>query len=345
MNILVTGGAGYIGSHMVKLLLERGHQVSVLDNLSTGHAESVLCDDLIVDDIGSAQLDAVFESRNIDAVMHFAALIQVGDSVKSPADYYKTNVAGSLNLLDAMRRHGVQRLIFSSTAAVYGNPVTLPIREDQAKLPINPYGATKWMIEQALAHYRLAYGLRSISLRYFNAAGADPDGLLGSRHLRETHLIPLLMQAMSGRGKALSVFGNDYDTRDGTCLRDYVHVCDLCDAHLLALGALDGDAAGAAYNLGSGEGATVREMLDAADRVIGSPVPIRMLGRREGDPASLLADSSAAQRELGWQPQRSGIDTILRDAWAWENKLCGYLPSMQAMRNSAGDLRSTANSC
>lgn len=343
MKILVTGGAGYIGSHMVKLLLERGHQVSVLDNLSTGHAESVLCDDLIVDDIGSARLDEVFESRSFDAVMHFAALIQVGESVSHPGDYYKTNVAGSLNLLEAMGRYGVRRLIFSSTAAVYGNPVALPIREDSAKLPINPYGATKWMIEQALAHYRAAYGLRSISLRYFNAAGADPDGLLGSRHVLETHLIPLLMQAMSGRGKALNVYGNDYDTRDGTCLRDYVHVSDLCDAHLLALGALDGGAAGAAYNLGSGEGATVREMLDAADRVIGSPVPIRMLGRREGDPASLLADSTAAQNELGWQPRRSGIDTILRDAWAWENKLCGYPPSMSMTRRSATDQQRSAN--
>lgn len=325
MKILVTGGAGYIGSHMVKLLLCSGHQVTVLDDLSSGHEQSVLCDDFVISTIGSADLDNIFESRSFEAVMHFAALIQVGDSVRSPAEYYRTNVAGTLNLLDAMSRHDIKRLIFSSTAAVYGNPVSLPIHEDQMKSPINPYGATKWMIEQALAHYRAAYGLRSISLRYFNAAGADPDGLLGSRHVRETHLVPLLMQALSGRGKDLSVFGNDYDTRDGTCLRDYVHVSDLCDAHLLALEALDGGTARAAYNLGSGEGCTVKEALEAADRVTGRRVPFQMHGRREGDPASLLADSAAARNELGWQPRRSTMETIIADAWAWEQRLCTFL--------------------
>lgn len=339
MKVLVTGGAGYIGSHMVKLLLERGHAVTVLDNLSSGHEQSVLCDDLVIDDIASPRLDSLFASRGFDAVMHFAALIQVGDSVRSPAEYYQTNVAGSLQLLETIRRHGVQRLIFSSTAAVYGNPAVLPIDEDQPKRPINPYGATKWMIEQALAHYRAAYGLRSVSLRYFNAAGADPDGLLGSRHARETHLVPLLMQALSGRGKELSVFGDDYATRDGTCLRDYVHVSDLCDAHLLALDAIDRGDPRAAYNLGSGAGCTVKEAIDAAARVTGRTVPVRMQGRREGDPASLLADSASAQSELGWQPQRSQIDTIIRDAWAWERRLCAFdPPTTQSMRGDAGGL-------
>lgn len=320
MNILVTGGAGYIGSHMVKLLLERGHAVTVLDNLSTGHAESVLAYDFVREDLCSTHLDEVFGSRAIDAVLHFAALIQVGDSVRMPAQYYQTNVTGTLNLLDAMVRHQVRRLIFSSTAAVYGNPVALPIREDHTKLPINPYGASKWMVEQALAHYGAAYGLKSISLRYFNAAGADPGGRLGTRHERETHLIPLLVQAVSGRGPALSVFGEDYSTRDGTCLRDYVHVSDLCSAHLLALDALERGDAQLAYNLGSGTGFTVREILDTAATVIGQAVPVRMMGRRAGDPATLLADANAARDELGWKPQHSDIATILRHAWAWEQK-------------------------
>lgn len=321
MHILVTGGAGYIGSHMVKHLLERGHQVTVLDDLSTGHAGAVLCDDLVIGDIGGLELDALFRTRPIDAVMHFAALIQVGDSVRDPAPYYRTNVAGTLSLLDAMRRHGVRHLIFSSTAAVYGEPIELPILESHPKVPINPYGLSKWTIEQTLAHYRSAYDFQSISLRYFNAAGASHSGLLGSRHARETHLIPLIMQALSGRGPALSVFGDDYETRDGTCLRDYVHVDDLCDAHLLALGALLRGGARAAYNLGSGEGCTVREAIEAAERVTGRAVPFQILGRRPGDPAYLLADASLARRELGWRPQYSDIDTIVRDAWAWECRL------------------------
>ena len=323
MNILVTGGAGYIGSHMVQLLAERGHRVTVLDNLSSGHAQAVEGHDLVVADIASPDLDALFSTRAIDAVMHFAALIQVGESVEHPARYYQTNVSGTLNLLDAMVRNNVKRLIFSSTAAVYGNPTQLPIDEEHSKLPINPYGATKWMIEQALAHYRAAYGLRSISLRYFNAAGAHPDCVVGNRHEHETHLVPLLMETLGGRRKELSVFGDDYDTRDGTCLRDYVHVSDLADAHLLALGALESELVQPAFNLGSGSGCTVREALDAAERMSGRPIPVRVLGRRAGDPASLLADSSAAQRVLGWTPHRSQIDTILRHAWAWEQKFYG----------------------
>jgi UDP-glucose 4-epimerase len=322
MKILVTGGAGYIGSHMVKLLLQHDHDVTVLDDLSSGHRDALLTDDLVVDDIGSTKLDALFRSHSFDAVMHFAALIQVGESVRNPADYYRVNVAGTLNLLEAMRRNSVPRLIFSSTAAVYGNPVQLPLQEDHPKAPINPYGATKWMIEQAIDHYRAAYGLRAISLRYFNAAGADPAGLLGSRHAQETHLIPLLMQALSGRGGQLTVFGDDYDTHDGTCLRDYVHVSDLCDAHLLALEALDRAPSRPAYNLGSGTGCTVREAIDVAARVVGKRVPHTVLGRRAGDPSTLLADASAARRELGWLPARSHIETIVRDAWAWERHLC-----------------------
>ncbi len=322
MKILVTGGAGYIGSHMVKLLLQHDHEVTVLDDMSTGHRDLLLTDDLVVDSIGSTQIDSLFAGRHFDAVMHFAALIQVGESVHKPSNYYRVNVTGTLNLLDAMRRHGVPRLIFSSTAAVYGNPIVLPLNEDHPKSPINPYGATKWMVEQAIAHYCAAYGLRAISLRYFNAAGADPDGLLGSRHEHESHLIPLLMMALSGRGTKLTVFGDDYDTHDGTCLRDYVHVSDLCDAHLLALEALDRGPSRPAYNLGSGDGCTVREAIDVAARLIGKAVPHRIVGRREGDPSTLLADAGAARRELGWSPARSQIETIVSDAWKWERRMC-----------------------
>jgi UDP-glucose 4-epimerase len=320
MNVLVTGGAGYIGSHMVKRLIEVGHRVTVLDNLSTGHGESVLASDFVRDDLCSPHLDEVFRSRAIDVVMHFAALIQVGDSVREPAAYYRNNVSGTLNLLDAMMRSKVRRMVFSSTAAVYGVPQGLPIREEHPKSPINPYGATKWMIEQALAHYRDAYGLQSLSLRYFNAAGADPGGQLGPRHARETHLIPLVVQAASGRGPALTLFGEDYPTRDGTCLRDFVHVTDLCEAHLLAVDALERGYARPAYNLGSGRGFTVREVIDAAARIARCPVPVRVMGRREGDPACLLADSTAARTELAWRPTHSTLDAILRDAWSWELK-------------------------
>jgi UDP-glucose 4-epimerase len=322
MNILVTGGAGYIGSHMVRRLVEAGHRVTVLDDLSGGHAEAVAVDDLVVADIASPFVDEVLRSRRIEAVMHFAALIQVAESVSQPARYYDVNVTGSLRLFDAMVRCGVNRLIFSSTAAVYGDPVTLPMDEAHTKLPINPYGATKWMIEQALADYRRAYGLRSVSLRYFNAAGAHPDGTLGSLHPNETHLVPLLMQALSGRRSHLSVFGTDYATRDGTCLRDYIHVMDLCEAHLLALQALGSDALPVAFNLGTGQGCTVLEALDAAHRVVGRAVPVIMQDRRPGDPASLLADASLARRVLGWTPRLSDIATILRHAWAWEETLC-----------------------
>lgn len=250
--------------------------------------------------------------------MHFAALIQVGDSVRDPAAYYRNNVAGSLNLLDAMLRNQVRRMVFSSTAVVYGTPLSLPIREDHSKLPINPYGATKWMIEQALARYGAAHGVQSVSLRYFNAAGADPDGRLGPRHARETHLIPLVAQAASGRGPALTLFGDDYPARDGTCLRDYVHVTDLCEAHLLAVDALERGRARPAYSFGSGRGFTVREVIDAMARISGRPVPVRAMDRREGDPACLLADPNAARAELAWHPSHSGIETILRDAWNWE---------------------------
>ena len=252
--------------------------------------------------------------------MHFASFIQVGESVREPAKYYANNVTNTLNLLDAMLAQGVTKFIFSSSAAVYGEPISVPIDEQHPKQPLNPYGRTKWIIEQVLQDYDRAYGLRSISLRYFNAAGADPDGKLGERHEPETHLIPLVLQAASGRRKNIQVFGRDYDTPDGTCIRDYVHVTDLCAAHLLALNRLLDGETSAAYNLGNGNGFSVQQVIDAAHRVTGRDIPVEYAPRREGDPARLVADSTAARRALGWNPQLAELDTLIRHAWQWECK-------------------------
>ena len=319
MNILVVGGAGYIGSHMVKLLGERGCAVTTLDDLSSGHRDAVLTGDFVQGDMADTELlRSLFARRKYDAVMHFASFIEVGESVREPAKYYRNNVANTLALLTAMREAGVDRFIFSSTAAIFGTPQYVPIDERHPRAPINPYGRTKNMVEDVLGDYERAYGLRSVCLRYFNAAGADPEGKLGERHEPESHLIPLALQAASGRRAGLSVYGTDYDTPDGTCIRDYVHVSDLCEAHWLALESLRAGAGSQAYNLGNGNGFSVLEVIETAKKVTGVDFAVKHEARRAGDPPRLVADSSAIKAKLGWSPRYADLDTIIAHAWAFE---------------------------
>lgn len=333
-NILVVGGAGYIGSHMLWLLGQRGLCTVVLDNLSAGYSDAVLHGELIVGDMADrALLDRIFASQRFDAVMHFASCIQVGESVTDPARYYVNNLAHTLTLLDAMRAHNVQQFVFSSTAAVFGEPQHVPIDEAHPRVPINPYGRTKWMVEQVLDDYRTAYGLRSVSLRYFNAAGAHPQALLGERHQPETHLIPLVLQAASGKRPHVTVFGHDYDTPDGTCIRDYVHVMDLAEAHWQALRHLAAGGAGGAFNLGNGDGYSVQQVIDTARTVTGLPIAVQAGPRRAGDPARLVANAVLARTILGWQPQNGDLQTIVRDAWRWE---CHQRHGAVAVQNGAG---------
>lgn len=321
MNVLVVGAGGYIGSHMCKMLVRHRHTVAALDNFSTGFRQAARFGELIEGGVGDPRvLDRIFEARRFDAVMHFAGLIQVGESVRDPARYYRSNVADTQNLLDAMLRHGVKRFVFSSTAAIFGDPQQVPISESAPAAPINPYGRSKWMVEQILSDYERAYGFEAVCLRYFNAAGADPDGELGERHDPETHLIPLVLQAASGRRAAISVYGMDYDTPDGTCIRDYIHVDDLCAAHLLALQRLANGAGGGRYNLGNGNGFSVNQVIETAGRVTGRAIPVHQEPRRPGDPARLVADSRLARDVLGWTPQYPGLEKIVADAWAWEQK-------------------------
>ena len=316
-RVLVIGGAGYIGSHMVKLLGQLGYSVITLDDLSSGHRDAVLCGDFVQGNFGDrAVLDTVLR-RGFDAVMHFASFIQVGESVQQPDKYYRNNVTYTLGLLDAMRAHGVNNFIFSSTAATFGEPQYIPIDEQHSQQPINPYGRTKLMVEQALADYDRAYGFKSVCLRYFNAAGADPEGQLGERHDPETHLIPLVLQAASGRRPSISVFGRDYDTPDGTCIRDYVHIQDLCSAHWLALQSLVNGADSQSYNLGNGNGFSVQQVIDTAEQVTGRKISVVNGPRRDGDPARLVADSRLAREKLGWQPQYADLATIIEHAWKW----------------------------
>ena len=324
MKVLVTGGAGYIGSHMVKLLLENQCEVTVLDNLSTGYAEAIVGGRFILGDIGdNALLTRLFTENHFDAVMHFAASIQVDQSITHPSEYYENNVTKTLALLNAMVRHQVLSVIFSSSAAVYGEPQYTPVDENHPKLPINPYGASKWMIEQVLQHYCTAYLLKSISLRYFNAAGAEPNGVLGSQHWPETHLIPLVLQAASGRRHSITISGDDYDTPDGTCVRDYIHVNDICQAHLLAVKQLLSVSCPIvkAYNLGNGNGYSVKEVIAAAEKITEKKIAVQKSGRRKGDPAKLTANSSCVKQDLRWTPQFANLETIMLHAWNWENKL------------------------
>ncbi len=317
-SVLVCGGAGYIGSHMVRMLADAGYDVTVFDNLSTGHAAAVRAGTLVRGDLlDKGALRDLFSSTRFDAVFHFSGLIAVGESVREPARYYLNNVTGTLNLLEAMHEAGVGRFVFSSTAAVYGNPQTSPIGEDQPLAPINPYGRTKRIIEDVLADFAEAQDLRSVSFRYFNAAGAHPDGGIGEAHDPETHLIPNVLLAALGRRPAVDIFGDDYPTPDGTCVRDYVHVQDLCEAHLAALDWMDAHAGAAVFNLGNGTGFSVLEILDAARRVTGIDIPYRIAGRRDGDAASLVADSTRARSELGWSPRHGDIDDIVETAWRW----------------------------
>jgi UDP-glucose 4-epimerase len=319
MNVLVVGGAGYIGSHMVKMLREHGHAVLVFDNLSGGYRDALLGAELVEADLADrAALDAVFAQRQFDAVMHFASFIQVGESVQLPDKYYRNNVANTLNLLDAMVAHGVKRFIFSSTAAIFGEPEQVPIDERQPSLPLNPYGHSKAMMEQILADYGRAFGLRHICLRYFNAAGADLDAQLGERHEPETHLIPLVLQVAAGRRAHIAVYGRDYPTPDGTCIRDYIHVVDLCSAHLLALQRLMDGAESDCFNLGNGAGFSVQEVIDSARRITGRRIDVLDAPRREGDPARLVADPAKAHALLGWTPRHAQLDTIIETAWRWE---------------------------
>jgi UDP-glucose 4-epimerase len=321
MKVLVVGGAGYIGSHMCKMLQRNGDTVVVLDDFSTGYRDVVRFGELAEGSIEDrAFLDRTFAAHPFDAVMHFASFIQVGESVREPAKYYRNNLANTQNLLDAMLAHDVKRFVFSSTAAIFGEPERMPIDETQCSAPINPYGRSKWMVEQILTDYELAYGLNSVCLRYFNAAGADPEGELGERHIPETHLIPLVLQAASGRRAAISVFGTDYDTPDGTCIRDYIHVEDLCSAHLCALKRLMAGQGSGRFNLGNGGGFSVKQVIEAARSVTRRDIEVRYEPRRPGDPARLVADATLARQQLGWVPRHADLAKIIADAWAWEQQ-------------------------
>lgn len=318
-TILVTGGAGYVGSHCSLALHRAGHKVVVYDNLSNGHAQFAKWGALVEGDIrDKAQLSAAFAQHKPDAVLHCAALIEVGESVKHPARFYDVNVAGALTLLEAMREAGVDVFAFSSTCATYGEPQRLPMDEAHPQAPINPYGWSKLMVERMVRDISAASGLKFALLRYFNAAGATPEEGIGERHEPETHAIPLALYTLLGRREGFKIFGEDYDTRDGTCLRDYVHVLDLADAHVRAIERLLAGGDSCALNLGSGDGVTVRELLASIERVTGRKVPASPAPRREGDAPALLADNALVRRELGWSPQRD-IDQIIADAWKWHS--------------------------
>jgi len=331
LKVLVAGGAGYIGSHMVQMLLDAGHEPITVDSLETGYRDAVLGGAFVKADIGDrAALDAVFAAHDIEAVMHFASYIQVGESVAEPGKYYRNNFANTLVLLDAMVRAGVQSFIFSSTAAIFGEPEYVPVDERHPQRPINPYGASKQMVERALQDYDRAYGLRAVSLRYFNAAGAHPNGRLGVRHEPVTHLIPSLLQVASGRRSHASVFGRDYDTPDGTCIRDYIHVLDLCEAHMLCLAWLVAGRQSAAFNLGNGSGFSVLEVISAVERVTGRTIRVLDAPRRPGDPARLVADPRLIRAQLGWSPRCRDVETIVTDAWAFEQTLAANRVSRNA---------------
>lgn len=317
MKILVIGGAGYVGSHTVRLLTRNGYDVWVYDNLCKGHREAVPADRLIEGELSDrAKLSKVFAEHQIDAVMHFAAFALVGESVTSPAIYYQNNVTATLDLLESMRNAGVWRIVFSSTTATYGQPEKMPITESTLQLPINPYGFTKLVIEHALTDYAHAYGFGCAALRYFNASGASPDGDIGEDHTPESHLIPLILQTALGQRDYIGMFGDDYPTPDGSCIRDYIHVDDLADAHLKALSLIE-PGSNLQLNLGTGKGQSVKEVIEACRRVTGHAIPVKVEPRRAGDPAELVADSSLAQKVLGWKPKYMDIQANIETAWRW----------------------------
>jgi UDP-glucose 4-epimerase len=320
MRILVTGGAGYIGSHAVRLFLERGHDVWVYDSLALGHRKAVPADRLILGELSETQrIDHALVENRIEAVVHFAAWAAVGESVQQPAKYYQNNLVNTLNLMECLRQAGIARFVFSSTAATFGTPLTMPITEETPQQPINPYGRTKLAIEHALADYARAYGWGYAALRYFNASGANAGGGIGEDHEPETHLIPLVIFAALGLRPHIEVFGTDYPTPDGTCVRDYIHVDDLAEAHLLALEKLTAGQ-GMHYNLGIGRGYSVREVIRAVEQVSGKRVPVKEGPRRAGDPPELVASSEKIQRELGWKPRYTDLLRIVETAWQWHSK-------------------------
>jgi UDP-glucose 4-epimerase len=317
-SVLVVGGAGYIGAHMVDVLLKAKMEVITLDNLSTGHRDLHPGGIFIEGSLGDPQLlDDIFSNQRIDAVMHFAAYSLVGESVTDPLKYYRNNLTATTELLDAMNRHHIKRFIFSSTAAVYGEPTRVPISEEHPCAPTNPYGATKLAVERMLQDCDTAHNLKFTALRYFNAAGADESGKLGERHEPETHLIPLILKVATGERAHINIFGTEYPTSDGTCIRDYIHVSDLAQAHLLALDALLTNKGSAIYNLGNSQGYSVREVIDIARKVTGHRIPVNESNPRPGDPAVLIADSAKMREELGWQPRFEDLETIIASAWRW----------------------------
>ena len=322
MKILVTGGAGYIGSHCCKELSKKGFQPVTIDNLVYGHEDFVKWGEFFKGDVGDpAPLKKCLDQHKIDAVMHFAAYAYVGESVEDPVKYYENNLRNTIQLLHAVLDHKIKYFVFSSTCATYGHPQKIPIDEDHPQNPINPYGKTKRMIEEIMQDYQNAYGLKYISLRYFNAAGADPDAEVGEDHDPETHLIPLVLDAAIGKRKDIKVFGTDYETPDGTCIRDYIHVTDLAQAHILALQQLMDGADSNAYNLGNGQGFSVLEIIERARKITGKNITVENSDRRPGDPPVLIASNEKAVKELGWKPQYADIDDIIGTAWKWHQKL------------------------
>lgn len=321
MAVLVCGGAGYIGSHVNKQLSKEGYETVVFDNLIYGHREAVKWGYFVQGDLKNIdEIEAVFQKHNIEAVFHFAAYAYVGESVEEPEKYYYNNVANTLNLLHVMKKYGCNKIIFSSTCATYGEPERVPITEDMQQSPINPYGASKLMVERIFQDYSKAYDLKFVVLRYFNAAGADPEGEIGESHTPETHLIPLVLDAASGKRQDIKVFGTDYDTPDGSCIRDYIHVYDLATAHLLALHYLDEGKESNFFNLGNALGTSVLEVVESVKKVTNRKFRVTMTDRREGDPAKLVGSSEKAQKVLGWEPVYGDIDTIVEHAWKWHEK-------------------------
>jgi len=321
MRVLVTGGAGYIGSHMVKELLLKGYHPITIDNLKEGHREALVGGDFFCGDLGDIEdVRYVFDKYQVEAVIHFAASCYVGESVSQPLNYYFNNLVNGLNLLKIMVESGVKKLIFSSSCAVYGNPLKIPMKEDHPQAPVNPYGNTKQMFEKILADHERAYGIKYISLRYFNAAGATPGGEIGEDHSPETHLIPLILHAAAGKKESIEIFGSDYDTPDGTCIRDFIHVTDLAQAHILALEYLGYTSKSDCYNLGTGKGYSVKEIIKISQEITGKSIPYQEIGRREGDPPALVADAKKIKEELGWEPKFSDIRIIIQTAWEWHSK-------------------------